>query len=153
MSDVNEAGPGDATGLTSTVVFRLGTLGTVVTDRFARELEGLGLKPKHVGLMAALSHAAVASQQELAARMNVAPSLMVSLADHLEGLGAVRRVRDPQDRRRQVLTLTAQGRGLLDRCTSMARALDEEIVAGLTAKQRKALDEALRVMANHAGLP
>ncbi len=144
---------GDASGLTSTVVFRLGTLGTVVTDRFTREIEGLGLKPKHVGLMAALGHAAVASQQELAARMGVAPSLMVSLADHLEDLGAVQRVRDPRDRRRQVLTLTEEGQRLLDRCASMARTLDEEVMAGLTEKQRKALAEALHVMANRAGLP
>ncbi|GGU92849.1 hypothetical protein GCM10010260_29520 [Streptomyces filipinensis] len=144
---------GDASGLTSTVVFRLGTLGTVVTDRFTREIEGLGLKPKHVGLMAALGRAAVASQQELAARMGVAPSLMVSLADHLEDLGAVQRVRDPRDRRRQVLTLTEEGQRLLDRCTSMARTLDEELMAGLTEKQRKALAEALHVMAKRAGLP
>ncbi|MFI9810221.1 MarR family winged helix-turn-helix transcriptional regulator [Streptomyces sp. NPDC052301] len=153
MSDVNGAMVGDTPGLTSTVVFRLGTLGTVATDRFAREIEGLDLKPKHVGLMAALSLAAVASQQELAARMGVAPSLMVSLADHLEGLGAVQRVRDPRDRRRQVLTLTEEGHSLLDRCTSLARTLDEEFVAGLTEKQRKALGEALHVMANRAGLP
>ncbi|MEU7060381.1 MarR family transcriptional regulator [Streptomyces sp. NPDC046197] len=153
MSDVNGATVGDASGLTSTVVFRLGTLGTVVTDRFTQEIEGLGLKPKHVGLMAALSLAAVASQQELATRMGVAPSLMVSLADYLEGLGAVQRVRDPQDRRRQVLTLTEEGQGLLDRCTSLARTLDKEFVAGLTEEQRMALGEALRVMANRVGLP
>jgi DNA-binding MarR family transcriptional regulator len=153
VSNVNGTTAGDASGLTSTVVFRLGTLGAAVTDRFTREIEGLGLKPKHVGLMAALGLAAVASQQELAARMGVAPSLLVSLADYLEGLGAVRRVRDPQDRRRQVLTLTEEGRRLLDRCTALARALDEEFVAGLTKEQRKALDAALRVLANRAGLP
>ncbi|WP_191873950.1 MarR family winged helix-turn-helix transcriptional regulator [Streptomyces filipinensis] len=153
MNEAMGATAGDASGLTSTVVFRLGTLGTVVTDRFTREIEGLGLKPKHVGLMAALGRAAVASQQELAARMGVAPSLMVSLADHLEDLGAVQRVRDPRDRRRQVLTLTEEGQRLLDRCTSMARTLDEELMAGLTEKQRKALAEALHVMAKRAGLP
>ncbi|SEC17070.1 hypothetical protein SAMN05216532_0676 [Streptomyces sp. 2231.1] len=43
--------------------------------------------------------------------------------------------------------------GLLDRCTSVARALDDDLVAGLTWEQRQALDEALRVMAHHAGLP
>ena len=153
MSDVNGVAAGDASGLTSTVVFRLGTLGAVATDRFTREIKGLGLKPKHVGLMAALSLAAAASQQELAARMGVAPSLVVSLADYLEGLGALQRVRDPEDRRRQVLTLTEEGQGLLDRCTSMARTLDEEFVTALTEDQRKALDEALRVLANRAGLP
>ncbi|GAA1893750.1 hypothetical protein GCM10009753_23190 [Streptantibioticus ferralitis] len=85
--------------------------------------------------------------------MGIAPSLVVSLADHLEGLGAVQRVRDPQDRRRQVLTLTEEGRRLLDRCESAARALDEEFGSGLTADQRRALDEALQVLANRVGLP
>lgn len=153
MSDANGSAAESTSGLTSTVVFRLGTLGAVATDRFTRKIEELGLKPKHVGLMAALGVAAAASQQELAARMGIAPSLVVSLADHLEDVGAVRRVRDPQDRRRHVLTLTEEGHGLLDRCTSVARALDEDLVAGLTREQRQALDEALRVMAHHAGLP
>ncbi|MFJ9608542.1 MarR family winged helix-turn-helix transcriptional regulator [Kitasatospora sp. NPDC101176] len=154
MSDVNGAAAGESPGgLTSTTVFRLGVLGTLAGDRFGREVEGLGLKPKHVGLLAALDLAAAASQQELAARMGVAPSLVVSLADTLEGLGALQRIRDPQDRRRQVLTLTPQGRELLERCTGLARTLDEEFTAGLTQDQRTALAEALRVLAHRAGLP
>lgn len=152
MGDVNGTS-GPPTGLTATVVFKLGTLGASATARFTREIEGLGLKPKHIGLMAALTFAAAASQQEVAARMGVVPSLVVSLADHLEGLGAVQRVRDPQDRRRQVLTLTEEGRRLLDRCESVARALDDEITTGLTADQRKALEEALQVLADRVGLP
>jgi len=35
--------------------------------------------------------------------MGVAPSLVVALADHLKELEAVQRVRDPADRRRQIL--------------------------------------------------
>ncbi|WP_307796465.1 MarR family winged helix-turn-helix transcriptional regulator [Actinomadura barringtoniae] len=137
--------------LPETLAFRLGTVGAVVADRFAERIAAHDLKPKHAGLLTALSAGEVASQQDLAARLGVAPSLVVALADHLEGLGAIERVRDPRDRRRQVLTLTGHGRELLQACGEAARSLDEEITAGLSAAQRKALQAALGVLAAEAG--
>jgi DNA-binding MarR family transcriptional regulator len=143
----------NARGLPGTIVFRLGTVGSVAGDRFAERIRAYDLKPKHAGLMTALSEGAAASQQELAARLGVAPSLVVSLADHLEALGAVRRVRDPADRRRQALALTDHGRGLLEQCAAAARALDEELTAALAPGQRAALLGALGVLAAACGLP
>ncbi|MFF4396589.1 MarR family winged helix-turn-helix transcriptional regulator [Streptomyces sp. NPDC001480] len=140
-------------GLPQTLVFRLGTLGAVIGDRFAERIEPYDLKPKHVGLLTALGQGSFASQQDLAGRLGVAPSLVVSLADHLESLGAVRRVRDPDDRRRQVLTLTEQGRRLLGDCAAEARTLDAEITARLSPAQREILREALGTLAAEAGLP
>ncbi|MGW7258452.1 MarR family winged helix-turn-helix transcriptional regulator [Streptomyces sp. NPDC054834] len=140
-------------GLPQTLAFRLGTLGAVIGDRFAERIEPYALKPKHVGLLTALGQGPFASQQDLAGRLGVAPSLVVSLADHLEGLGAVRRVRDPDDRRRQVLTLTEQGHRLLGHCAAEARALDAEITAQLSPAQREILREALGALATRAGLP
>ncbi|MBO8192883.1 winged helix-turn-helix transcriptional regulator [Streptomyces oryzae] len=140
-------------GLPRTLVFRLSTLGAVVGDRFAERIEQHDLKPKHVGLLTALAQGTFASQQDLAGRLGVAPSLVVSLADHLESLGAVQRVRDPQDRRRQVLTLTDQGRTLLSACAAEARALDDELTADLDQSQREALHTALGGLAASLGLP
>lgn len=137
----------------ATVAFRLGTLGAIVTDRFAEAIADLDLKPKHVGVLVALEHGAAASQQDLAIRLGVAPSLVVALADHLELLGAVRRERDPQDRRRQILTVTEQGRELLATATVRARQLDRDLTGSLSAEQRSALDSALGVLAAEAGLP
>ncbi|MGW1894433.1 MarR family winged helix-turn-helix transcriptional regulator [Streptomyces sp. NPDC002004] len=148
MNDVDVPG-----GLPQTLVFRLGTVGAVASDRFAGKLADRGLRPKHVGLMNALSRGAAASQQELAALLGVAPSLVVALADQLEELGALARTRDPQDRRRQVLSLTGHGRALLRDCLAQARALDEELAAPLTPEQRRALHQALGVLAAHTGLP
>ncbi|MFE3102394.1 MarR family winged helix-turn-helix transcriptional regulator [Nocardia tengchongensis] len=148
MNDVKKP-----TGLPRTVAFRLGTVGAVVADRFAARIEELDLKPKHAGLMTALSHGEAASQQELAGRLGVAPSLVVALADHLERLGAIERVRDPGDRRRQVLRLTAHGHTLLAACEQAALELDDELTAGMTAAQRTALQRALGVLAAEAGLP
>ncbi|KUN05109.1 MarR family transcriptional regulator [Streptomyces yokosukanensis] len=139
-------------GLPDTLVFRLGTLGAVVGDRFAGRIERLDLKPKHVGLLTALGQGSFASQQDLAGRLGVAPSLVVSLADHLESLGALRRVRDPQDRRRQVLTLTDRGHELLAACTAEATTLDGELTAHLDEPERRALHATLGSLATRAGL-
>ncbi|WP_405132822.1 MarR family winged helix-turn-helix transcriptional regulator [Nocardia sp. NBC_01388] len=148
MNDVKKS-----SGLPGTVAFRLGTLGSAVTDRFAARIESYDLKPKHAGVLTALSIGQAASQQELAALLGVAPSLVVALADHLERLGAIERVRDPADRRRQVLTLTDHGRELLRKCERAARDLDGELTAGLTAAERAAFQRALGVLAAEAGLP
>lgn len=127
----------------STVVFQLGVLGAIAADRFAARIEAHDLKPKHVGLMAALGTGRSASQQDLAGRLGVAPSLVVALADHLEAIGAVARKRDPHDRRRQALTLTARGRRLLHTCETLARELDDELTAQLSPQERQMLVRAL----------
>ncbi|QKW22136.1 winged helix-turn-helix transcriptional regulator [Kitasatospora sp. NA04385] len=141
MSDVK-----GSAALRATLVFNLGTLGALAADRFATRVEALGLKPKHAGLLAALDAESAASQQELASRLGVAPSLIVALADQLQALGAVERLRDPDDRRRQVLTLTAEGRRLLARCAEAAEAADAELASGLTAAQLAALTDGLRAL-------
>ncbi|MFB7447381.1 MarR family winged helix-turn-helix transcriptional regulator [Streptomyces sp. NPDC056194] len=135
-----------AAALRATLVFNLGTLGALASDRFAARVETIGLKPKHAGLLAALDAGSGASQQELAARLGVAPSLIVVLADQLQALGAIERVRDPEDRRRQVLTLTPEGRRLLTRCAEAAEEADAELTAGLGGAQRAALTDALRAL-------
>jgi DNA-binding MarR family transcriptional regulator len=140
-------------GLATTMAFRMGVLGARLGDRFAERLAAHDLKPKHAGLLVALSQAKAASQQELAARLQVAPSLVVALADHLERCGAIQRVRDRGDRRRQVLTLTDRGRELLDLCEREARALDAELVAELAEDDHAALRRGLAALAARSGLP
>ncbi|MGW4242431.1 MarR family winged helix-turn-helix transcriptional regulator [Nocardia sp. NPDC004722] len=148
MNDVN-----GRTRIPGTVSYRLGVLGALAENRFATAIAALDLKPKHVGLLAALESAAGLSQQELATRLGVVPSLVVALADHLERLGALRRERDPSDRRRQTLVLTDDGRALLTRCEQEAAALDRTLTASLTPAQLSALNEALSLLATEAGMP
>lgn len=137
----------------ASLTFRLGTLGAIITERFAQRIARLDLKPKHLGVLVGLQSGTPASQQELAKRMGVAPSLMVSLADHLESLEAVARVRDPRDRRRQVLTLTATGRDLLAEAGALTAELDRELTAGLTGTEAPVLRHALGKLASDAGIP
>ncbi|MFD8542557.1 MarR family winged helix-turn-helix transcriptional regulator [Streptomyces sp. NPDC059649] len=137
----------------SSVVFRLGVLGAMATDLFAARIEAHQLKPKHVGLMVVLDTGKASSQLEVAGVMGVAPSLVVSLADHLHKLGAVQRVRDPADRRRQVLTLTEHGRELLAVCGKLAQSADAEFAADLTAAESAVLTGLLDRLAARQGLP
>jgi DNA-binding MarR family transcriptional regulator len=132
-----------ATDFRGTTSFLLGTAGVLVARRYADRIEHLDLKPKHVGVLALLDGSPAASQLDLARTMGVAPSLVVRLGDHLEGLGAVERTRDPADRRRQTLRLTDHGRALLAECTAVAGTLDAELLAAVPEPDRDALRAAL----------
>ncbi|MFC5826648.1 MarR family winged helix-turn-helix transcriptional regulator [Nonomuraea insulae] len=142
-----------ATSLPGTLSFRFGILGAMVTDLFVAALGPLDLKPKHVGMLVLLDTGGPAAQLEIARTMGVAPSLVVSLADHLEKLGAIQRVRDAADRRRQVLSLTDQGRDLLAAGLAAANRLDADLAEPLSEQDRKELGRILGILAAEAGLP
>lgn len=61
-----------------TLSFRLGALGALVADQYAKALAVHDLKPKHVGLLGVLDSGLAASQLEIAQLLRVAPSLVVS---------------------------------------------------------------------------
>jgi DNA-binding MarR family transcriptional regulator len=135
--------------LPDTVSFLLGTVGSVVAQRFADRIARHDLKPKHVGVLIALTSGRASAQLDVATELGVAPSLVVRLADHLEGIGAIERSRDPEDRRRQLLRLTDHGRALLADCAAVTRSLETEILAGLRAADRAALRDTLRRVAGN----
>jgi DNA-binding MarR family transcriptional regulator len=137
---VNEAEPQSLTG---TLTFQFGALGGVLSGRFAERVRELDLKTRHAGLLAVLATFGGLSQQELATRMRVAPSLIVALADHLEGLSALTRVRDPEDRRRHNLVLTDTGRELLEACGRAAAEIEADLVASLSERQLTTLRSTL----------
>ena len=136
-----------------TLTFRLGVLGVTQEARYAERLAAHGVKPKHVALLSALRLGAAGSQQDLAGTLRIAPSLVVLLADQLEELGAVERVRDTADRRRQRLLITGSGVELLDACVAVADGLDRELGGVLTAAEHTSLARILQKLALAEGLP
>ena len=147
MTDVDPA------PLLGTSAFRLGVVGAVVAERYAAEIADCDVKPKHVGILALLAAAPAASQLDLARTMGVAPSLIVRLADDLERIGAIDRVRDPADRRRQALRLTAHGTDLLAECTRRSQSMEHDLLTGLSAPDRSAFRAALAQVATNLHLP
>jgi DNA-binding MarR family transcriptional regulator len=72
---------------------------------------------------------------QLARSSFVTPQSMADTVSSLESQGVITRRRDPADRRRLVLSLTARGRRLLDRYRPKVAALDKDMLATLTARQ------------------
>jgi DNA-binding MarR family transcriptional regulator len=112
--------------------------------RIARELESLGLTPARFGLLNLLASVDGANQQELGRAMGVDPSTMVSLVDELEAAGLANRQPHPADRRARAVVLTAKGRRVRERGRELASQVEDEVLGGLTAAERRELLRLLR---------
>src|ERR1035441_934525 len=69
-----------------------------------------GLRPRHLIALKLLSEHGAASQQGLAEALSLDPSNVVGLLNELEERGLITRRRDPADRRRHIVELSAGGR-------------------------------------------
>jgi DNA-binding MarR family transcriptional regulator len=112
--------------------------------RIAEALESVGLTPALFGLLNVLGAREGAIQQELGSTMGIDPSTMVSLIDQLERSGLAKRRTHPTDRRAREVAITAKGRRLLERGRRMAAQVEEEVLRGLTAAERRELLRLLR---------
>src|ERR687891_2937737 len=107
--------------------------------RTAEALESLGLTTAHFALLNALGTHKGAIQQELGAAMGIDPSTMVSLIDQLETAGLAKRRPRPTDRRAREVVITPKGRRLLERSRQMASQVEDEVLSGLSAAERRQL--------------
>jgi DNA-binding PadR family transcriptional regulator len=80
------------------------------------------------------------------------PSRMVALVDELEAAGLVQRERDPTDRRRNALLLTAEGTAALSTVASVGQAHDRDITQALSEPERRTLHEMLTRIAEQQQL-
>src|SRR5215216_6914054 len=112
--------------------------------RIAEALESVGLTPALFGLLNVLGAREGAIQQELGSAMGIDPSTMVSLIDQLEAAGLAKRRPRPTDRRAREVAITPKGRRVLARARRLASQVDDEVLQGLTAAERRQLLTLLR---------
>ena len=112
--------------------------------RIAEALESIDLTPALFGILNFLGAREGAIQLEIASAMGIDPSALVSLIDELEGAGLAKRRPHPSDRRAREVTLTPKGRRLLERGREMALQVEDEVLQGLTATERRDLLSLLR---------
>ena len=70
---------------------------------------------------------------------------MVSLIDELEAKGLAKRRPHPNDRRAREVVLTAKGRRVRERGRQMASQVEDEVLGGLSAADRRELLRLLRL--------
>jgi DNA-binding MarR family transcriptional regulator len=136
----------------ASVGFTLSSLGYAVSRRFRGTLASLRLEPREFALLRAIGPREGASQQAIGERLQIPASRMVAFVDTLEHLGLVERRENPYDRRARALYLTEEGRELLAKGLELARELEAELCAGLTAKERQYLLDALQRVGAQLGV-
>jgi DNA-binding MarR family transcriptional regulator len=132
----------------------LALLGQDAMRRLREALNAHGLKPRQHHLLGLLRDQDEMGQRELGETMGVDPSVLVTLLNPLEVNGFVSRDRDPADRRRHVVTLTAAGRRHFDSATRAQHEAEDALFAGLDDEQRRQLGVVLGAMRdNLASVP
>jgi DNA-binding MarR family transcriptional regulator len=84
------------------------------------------------------------SQQELETALLIDANSVVLLLNELEAAGLSIRRRDPNDRRRHLVELTAEGRVAVDRAEKARESLEDAILADFSAEERTTMRALLR---------
>jgi MarR family transcriptional regulator, lower aerobic nicotinate degradation pathway regulator len=133
--------------LVASTVFLLKRLGFAAKSRSLDVYEQEGLNPYHYAILALLDEGAPETQAEIADALGYDRGTLVGLLDELEEQSLVERKRDPDDRRRHLVRLTADGKRTLGRLRALARRLEDEFLAPLDAEQRAQLHSLLLELA------
>ena len=120
--------------------------GHYIGSEFDAVLTTLGLTGREFLVLSFVRAADGLSQQALAARLGLDPTLVVGLVDGLEDRSLMTRSKDPADRRRNVLALTAEGTAVHDAAVAAAGRAEEAFLDPLTPRQRTELRTALRAV-------
>jgi MarR family transcriptional regulator, lower aerobic nicotinate degradation pathway regulator len=128
--------------------FLLARLGFAFKGKAIAAFEKAGFELYDYGVLALLAEGARQTQSTIADSLTVDPSRLVALLDSLEQRGLIVRQRDTQDRRRHLVSITADGKRELGRLRSLMKGLEEEFFAPLDAESRKTLHDLLLHLAS-----
>ncbi len=112
--------------------------------RTADALTSLGLTPALFAVLNVLGAREGTIQQQLSSEMGIDPSAMVKLINEIERAGLADRRRRPNDRRAWEVTITPKGRRTLQRARRLVSQVEDEVLGGLTATDRRQLLTLLR---------
>ena len=101
------------------------------------EASGGGLRGYHYRLLAALEEWGPASQADLGRSTGIDRSDVTATLAELESRSLIERTVDPANMRRNIVTLTPEGVGQLQQLDIVVGAIQDEVLAPLTAPQRR----------------
>jgi MarR family transcriptional regulator, lower aerobic nicotinate degradation pathway regulator len=123
--------------LRGTAFWLLGRAARQAEQATQERLFAAGLRRGFYGVLATLEEFGPAAQAEMGRRLGIDPSDMVAILNDLERAGYVSRERDPDDRRRNSVTMTAAGREALDRFDEAIAAAQDALLASFSPADRE----------------
>ena len=103
----------------------------------------IGLTLKQLYTLIALRDRGELPQQMLCDLLHTTQNTVVAWLNELEDAGLIERNRDPDDRRKHNVAITAAGGAALDRAETELRRMEDEVLAGLTSDERTQLRKLL----------
>ncbi|MBE1582774.1 MarR family winged helix-turn-helix transcriptional regulator [Nonomuraea angiospora] len=135
-----------------TLPSRLTNQAAQTANRFVDQALGqAGVRRYHYALLAALEEYGPASQAALGRRTGIDRSDMVATVNDLAERRLLERAPDPDDRRRNIITITAAGRSQLTDLDRLLAAAQDEFLAPLPAADRRNLIDLLTRLVTHHG--
>lgn len=135
--------PGLHAALVRNTGYLISRTGMYAQRQFAERMESIGLTPRMWGALNVIDAEGPVTQQQLGREIGMDPSTMVSTIDELEVKGLVQRRPHPTDRRAHALHITDAGRDTLTRGRGLAREAQNELLAPLSAEDRRVLHDLL----------
>jgi DNA-binding MarR family transcriptional regulator len=118
----------------------------LVSEALAQE----GARRQHFTVLTSLAEQGPASQAALGRRLWIDRSDLHAILNELERDGLVRRIRDEQDRRRNVVALTPPGTAALKRLDKRVDAAQNALLEPLSAADRRELRRLLQQLVDGA---
>jgi DNA-binding MarR family transcriptional regulator len=115
------------------VSFLLARHGGITSARIRDALAEIGYSPRQGSTLMTLAETGRMSQQALGETMGIDPSVLVGILNDLEGGELVERRRDPADRRRHIVAITAKGERALADVRTVLAGVDRDLFADLAA--------------------
>jgi DNA-binding MarR family transcriptional regulator len=133
--------------LVASTTFLLKRLGFAAKERGMAAYEAEDVHPYHYAILLALDEGGHETQGAIADVLGYDRGQLVGMLDDLEERGLIERRRDPNDRRRHLVEMTADGKRKLRRLRALARGLEDDFLEPLTDAEREELHKLLLKLA------
>ena len=136
--------------LCASTAFLLARVGYAIKLTAMEAFERSGNSMYQFSVLAVLAEGTKETQATIADALGLDRSQLVGVLDTLEERGLIERRRDPNDRRRHTVSLTARGKRELVKMRGMVKRIEDSFLAPLDEESRRMLQEALlRVAASY----
>lgn len=122
-----------------------------LTDQSAKALESYGVDGRDLAILSVIAAEDPLSQLEVAALLGVDRTSIGDLLDGLEHRGLVERRRSPEDRRRNLVALTAEGEALLEAAERVRVEIEKAFLAPLGKAGAERFRDDLRILLEGKG--